>query len=78
MTVAVVGLGYVGLPLSLQFARSGVGVIGLDIDAAKVTLLNAGKSFIHHIADGAVAEQLATGKFSSTLITTKATRATPT
>lgn len=65
-TVAVVGLGYVGLPLSLQFARSGVGVIGLDIDAAKVALLNAGKSFIHHIADGAVAEQLAAGKFSAT------------
>ena len=34
--VAVVGLGYVGLPLSLQFARSGVNVLGLDIDSAKV------------------------------------------
>ena len=36
MKVAVVGLGYVGLPLSLQFARSGATVLGLDIDRAKV------------------------------------------
>ncbi len=32
MKVAILGLGYVGLPLSLQFARSGVSVLGLDID----------------------------------------------
>ena len=36
MKIAVIGLGYVGLPLSLQFARSGVTVLGLDIDPAKV------------------------------------------
>ena len=40
--IAIVGLGYVGLPLSIQFARSGVNVIGLDIDAAKVARLNQG------------------------------------
>jgi UDP-N-acetyl-D-mannosaminuronate dehydrogenase len=34
--IAIIGLGYVGLPLSLQFARSGVSVIGLDIDKTKV------------------------------------------
>ena len=37
--VAVIGLGYVGLPLSLQFARSGVNVLGLDIDPEKVNAL---------------------------------------
>jgi UDP-N-acetyl-D-mannosaminuronate dehydrogenase len=37
----VVGLRYVGLPLSLQFGRSGVLVLGLDTDPAKVALLNA-------------------------------------
>ena len=42
MNIAIVGLGYVGLPLSLQFARSGVKVIGLDIDPAKVEDCNAG------------------------------------
>ena len=36
MKIAIVGLGYVGLPLSLQFAKSGVDVLGLDIDRAKV------------------------------------------
>jgi UDP-N-acetyl-D-glucosamine dehydrogenase len=44
MNIAIVGLGYVGLPLSLQFARSGAVVLGLDIDSAKVDALNAGRS----------------------------------
>ena len=44
MKIAVVGLGYVGLPLSLQFARSGVQVVGLDIDSEKVEALNQGRS----------------------------------
>ena len=42
MKIAIVGLGYVGLPLSLQFARSGVKVLGLDIDPAKVALPQPG------------------------------------
>jgi UDP-N-acetyl-D-glucosamine dehydrogenase len=50
MKIAVVGLGYVGLPLSLQFARCGVTVLGLDIDSAKVVALNNGRSYIKHIA----------------------------
>ena len=49
MKISIVGLGYVGLPLSLQFARSGATVLGLDIDRSKVDLLNAGKSYIKHI-----------------------------
>ncbi len=49
MTIAVIGLGYVGLPLCLQFARSGVRVLGLDIDAKKVAALNAGRTYIKHI-----------------------------
>ena len=52
MKIAVIGLGYVGLPLSLQFARSGVTVLGLDIDPAKVESLNAGRSYIKHISAG--------------------------
>jgi UDP-N-acetyl-D-glucosamine dehydrogenase len=57
MKIAIVGLGYVGLPLSLQFARSDVSVLGLDIDPVKVDLLNKGRSFIKHITDEAVTEQ---------------------
>jgi UDP-N-acetyl-D-glucosamine dehydrogenase len=65
-TVCVVGLGYVGLPLSLQFARSGATVIGLDIDAAKVTALNAGRSYIKHINPEAVKVIVEARLFSAT------------
>src|SRR5277367_4772575 len=65
MKTAVVGLGYVGLPLSLQFARSGVTILGLDIDVSKVNALNAGQSYIKHIAPETVAEAVKTGKFSA-------------
>ena len=49
MKIAIVGQGYVGLPLALQFARAGVEVMGLDIDPAKIKALNAGRSYIKHI-----------------------------
>ena len=65
MKIAIVGLGYVGLPLSLQFARSGVSVLGLDIDRAKVDSLNQGRSYIKHIESSAIAEATAAGKFSA-------------
>ena len=45
-----------GLPLSIQFARSGVTVLGLDVDAEKVELLNKGRSYIKHIDAAAIAE----------------------
>ena len=63
MKIAVVGLGYVGLPLSLQFARSCVSVLGLDVDAKKVQLLNNGESYIKHIEQSAVADLIRSGKF---------------
>jgi len=66
MKTAIVGLGYVGLPLSLQFARSGVTVLGLDVDAAKVDALHTGKSYIKHIPSEAVAEVVKAGTFSAT------------
>lgn len=56
--IAVVGLGYVGLPLSLQFARSGVSVIGLDIDPDKVNALNQGHSYIKHVPAETIAEHV--------------------
>jgi UDP-N-acetyl-D-glucosamine dehydrogenase len=63
MNIAIVGLGYVGLPLSLQFARSGVTVLGIDIDAAKVDLLNKGQSFIKHIESSSILEMLKAKRF---------------
>jgi UDP-N-acetyl-D-glucosamine dehydrogenase len=63
MKIAVIGLGYVGLPLSLQFARSCVNVVGLDVDPKKVQLLNNGQSYIKHIESSAIAELATSGKF---------------
>ena len=58
LKIGVVGLGYVGLPLVLQFAKSGAQVVGIDVDASKVASINAGKSYIKHIPDTDVREQL--------------------
>jgi UDP-glucose/GDP-mannose dehydrogenase family, NAD binding domain len=46
--IAIVGLGYVGLPLSLQFARSGVNVLGLDVDPEMVNALSRQCIAINH------------------------------
>jgi UDP-N-acetyl-D-glucosamine dehydrogenase len=63
--IAVVGLGYVGLPLSLQFARSGVPVLGLDIDSEKVNALNEGRSYIKHVPTETVADQVNAGRLAA-------------
>lgn len=55
--IAIVGLGYVGLPLLLRYVTSGYKVCGIDIDADKVNKLNNGKSYIGHIADERIATQ---------------------
>jgi len=65
MKLAIIGLGYVGLPLSIQFARSGVTVIGLDIDPVKVKSLASGQSYIKHIGNEAIADCLASGHFAA-------------
>ncbi len=63
--VAIIGLGYVGLPLALLFAKAGFQVTGFDIDAAKVAMLNEGRSYIHHIGPEDLAAARAAG-FSAT------------
>jgi len=63
--IAVVGLGYVGLPLSLQFARSGAHVLGLDIDSSKVEAIQQGRSYIKHIGSDAILEQVRAGRFTA-------------
>jgi UDP-N-acetyl-D-glucosamine dehydrogenase len=57
-TVAVLGLGYVGLPLSLAFAEEGFEVIGLDVDACRVESLAKGRSHIEDVSSEAVRAQL--------------------
>src|SRR5215472_10793170 len=66
MKVAIVGLGYVGLPLSLQFARSCTEVIGIDVDPQKVELINKGQSYIKHVSGDGIRELVDGGKFSAT------------
>ena len=61
-SLAVIGLGYVGLPLVLQFARKGMRVTGLDVDEVKVGALNSGESYISHVPDADIREQLHAGR----------------
>jgi len=63
--VAIIGMGYVGLPLMLRFSETGFRVIGLDIDPVKIEKLNRGKSYIKHIGAAAVAAARENG-FSAT------------
>ncbi len=64
--VAVVGLGYVGLPLAETFAWGGYPVLGFDVDAAKVAMLKHGQSYIGHICPERVAELVGSGRFDAT------------
>ena len=49
--IAIIGLGYVGLPLALQFSKNKFNVTGFDIDEIKINKLNKAKSYIKHISD---------------------------
>ena len=64
--VGVAGLGYVGLPLVMEFCRNGFRVVGFDIDANKVKQLNAGESYIHHIPSAEVKTILDGGLLEAT------------
>jgi UDP-N-acetyl-D-glucosamine dehydrogenase len=63
--IGVVGLGYVGLPLVIEFCRSGFSVTGLDIDENKVEALSKGKSFIKHIPDEKIQTLNEVGNFNA-------------
>ena len=64
--LGVIGLGYVGLPLAVEFARAGFGVIGYDIDERKVAELMAGRSYIPDVPSAHLAEVVKSGKFVAT------------
>lgn len=66
MKIAIIGLGYVGLPLSLQFARSCTTVVGIDIDPAKIEALKAGRTYIKHVDERAIIELIREEKFQPT------------
>ncbi|MEK6574679.1 MAG: nucleotide sugar dehydrogenase, partial [Chloroflexota bacterium] len=64
--VGVVGLGYVGLPLAVEFAKEGFKVIGIDLDKRKVDSLNAGESYIPDVPTEEVAALSRSGKLVAT------------
>jgi UDP-N-acetyl-D-glucosamine dehydrogenase len=64
--LGVVGLGYVGLPLSLAAAGRGLTVLGLDVDPARAAQVNAGASPLAHIDGAAVAAAVAAGRLAAT------------
>lgn len=59
--IAIIGLGYVGLPLALRYADVGYKVFGVDIDVEKIKKLNAGHSYIEHISHDRVASARSQG-----------------
>ena len=59
--IGVIGLGYVGLPLSLRYAEAGFRVLGIDIDEAKVSRLNGGGSYIEHISAESIGKAIDNG-----------------
>lgn len=64
--VAVIGLGYVGLPLCLAFAKSGANVLGVDVDSTKANKIIAGESYIKHIPSGDIAAAVEAKKLTAT------------
>src|SRR5438046_3430080 len=64
--VGVIGLGYVGLPLAVEFARQGFDVTGFDVDAAKTTQINAGHSYIPDVPSPDLQERVAAGSLRAT------------
>src|SRR5271154_1792905 len=66
LKVAIIGCGYVGLPLALRFAEAGHKVTGFDVDPTKVTMLNAGKSYIEHIPQNKIQQFVNSKHFGAT------------
>ncbi|MEO7189509.1 MAG: nucleotide sugar dehydrogenase [Vicinamibacterales bacterium] len=65
--VGVIGLGYVGLPLAVEFARAGFHTTGIELDPRKVAAINAGTSYIQDVVSSDVAEFQAAGRLSATI-----------
>ena len=64
--VGVLGLGYVGLPLAVEFARAGFDVTGIDVQQSKVDLFNSGQSYIKDVKDGVFEPLVRSGKLRAT------------
>jgi UDP-N-acetyl-D-glucosamine dehydrogenase len=64
--VGVIGLGYVGLPLAMEFAKAGFSVTGIDIQESKVSQLNRGDSYVQDVPTDTLKKWVSGGKFRAT------------
>jgi UDP-N-acetyl-D-glucosamine dehydrogenase len=64
--IGIIGLGYVGLPLAVEFATAGFAVTGFDVDERKIAEINAGRSYIPDVSPSEMAKVVKTGKLSAT------------
>src|SRR5580658_1393485 len=64
--VGIVGLGYVGLPLAVEFAKAGFDVTGIDVEAEKVAKLNAGESYVQDVPNGVLRPLVEAGLLRAT------------
>jgi UDP-N-acetyl-D-glucosamine dehydrogenase len=69
--IGIIGLGYVGLPLAVEFARAGFDVTGFDVDERKNTAINSGKTYIPDVSEAELAEVVQAGRFRGTSDMTK-------
>ena len=66
VVVGIIGLGYVGLPLAVEFGQAGFSVVGIDIDSKKVDALNQGESYIQDVPGEEVRTLVQAGRFTAT------------
>jgi len=64
--VGIIGLGYVGLPLAVEFARSRFVVTGFEVDFQRVEQANSGNSYIADVEDRDLSKQVQSGRFRAT------------
>ena len=64
--IGIIGLGYVGLPLAVEFGQAGFSIVGIDVDQKKVNTLNQGISYIQDVPTEEVASLVQAGKFKAT------------
>jgi len=64
--IGIIGMGYVGLPLAVEFGKAGFDVTGLDVDAERIQTLKSGKSYIPDVATSDVQSLVAAGRFHVT------------
>jgi len=70
-TIAVIGLGYVGLPTAIAYAEQGFTVVGVDTDATRVDNINRGQSYIEDVSSGALAAVVASRHLRATTQTSE-------